>query len=60
MFTKKTASQKHHLPIVVGLTEDGVGGAAVVIPGGRASEGRIMQLPAPTVKVMSSSAMSPV
>ena len=37
-----------------------VGGAAVVHPGGSASEGCSMQFDAPTVKVMSSRAMSPV
>lgn len=47
---------------MVGPTEDvGVtGGAAVVMPGGNASEGCNLQFAAPTVKLMSSSAMSPV
>ena len=50
-----------NLPMV-GPTEDvGVtGGAAVVMPGGNASEGCNLQFAAPTVKLMSSSAMSPV
>lgn len=52
----------HHLPIVVGATEDGVedAGDAVVMPGGSASSGCSMQFAALTVKVMSSRAMSPV
>lgn len=55
-------ADKRHLPIVVGLTEDGVEavGGAVVIPGGSASDGLSVQLPAPTVNVISSRAMSPL
>ena len=50
------------VPIVVGLTEDVVvtGGAAVVILGGSASAGWYMQFAALTVKLMSSTAISPV
>lgn len=60
-FSRIYKHAQYHLPIVVGLTVDEpVTGGTVVIPGGSASEGRKMQFDAPTVKEMSSRAMSPL
>ena len=61
IYLKACKQEPRHLPMVVGWTVDVVaGGFAVVHPGGSASEGCSMQFDAPTAKVMSSRAMSPV